>query len=407
MKRFLFVILTLILILSFASACQSTPSENNNDEPTTQPIVGETSDEEQKDEYVPDKDDDNSMFVYPNDPAKYVVDYMTKMSQIEWTPDETFHLHGTYQAWKYNLVYEKGKTYYGLPFLVGSRGTMQQFKGSLDENGVYIGGTTDSTCIGDACYDAVYVSLIQVCPSITFKSTEDMLPGNNTGLKAVGEWNPAFSKHDTPTIIQKHSTQEMAKSYAQLKPGDVVLKHVVVQDAGHARIVVSEPHIEYTPLNTIDIEKSYITTVEQTNLWDDTTSVNTTWWVNRKYAFGDLISTNFVPLRPVDYDKTPKAAYIATENLISADKIADAKRLNGKIFSNHYMTELEISITNSNGIEIYNNTSYPNSKTVHLDDIRFNPQLYKYDAGEYTFTINASLATGTKTVAELTFTIEE
>lgn len=402
MKKLLSIILILIFIFSF-TACQSAPSDVDTDETSAQTAETDTV----EDEYVPDKDDDNSMFVYPKDPAKYVVDYMTEISQLEWTPSETFHLHGTYQAWKYNLVYEKGKTYYGLPFLVGSRGTMQQFRGSLDENGVYIGGTSNSNCIGDACYDAVFVSLIQVCPSISFESTEDMLPGNKTGLQAVGEWNTAFSKHDTPTIIQQHSTQEMAKAYAQLKPGDVVLKHVVVQDAGHARIVVSEPHIEYTPLNTIDIEKSYITTVEQTNLWDETALVNTTWWVNRQYKFGDLISTNFVPLRPVDYEKTPKAAYISTDGLTEADEIASAKRLEGKVFSNHYIIELEISITNSNGVEIYNNTIYPNTKTVYLDEIRFNPQLYKYDEGEYKFTINASLATGTKTVADMTFMIDE
>lgn len=404
MKKVLALLLVILLCFSIFS-CKKDETDTPDDQKDTSVTEKGTIDDENEDEYTPSKDDDNSMFVYPEDPGQYVVDYIYKMATLKWTPKQTFQLYGKYQAWSYNLTYERAQTYYGPPFLVDSRGSMQEFVGSL-EDGVYVGGTTATDCIGDACYDAVFVSLIQVCPSISFKSTEDMLPKNNTGLIALGDWNENITKHDTPQILYASSSQTMAKSYALLKPGDVVLKHVVVQDAGHARIVSEAPTIVYTETNNIDISKSYIKTIEQTNLWDDTTDIKTTWWVNRTYTFGDLINNNFVPLRPIDYVEKPKDAYVASEGLITADEIFEAKKLKGTVFSNHYITELEISITNESGAEIYNQKVYPNAKKVYLEDIKYAPKLYKFNNGTYNFKIKASLAFGTKTLADYSFDIK-
>ena len=402
MKRYFILLLALIISVSLFSCS----NKDGQDIVETDPIP-ETTDENsdtsyETEEYVPSEDEDNSMFLYPEDPAKYVVDYMREMATREWTPDVSFHLYGKYQAWKFDLNYKVGETYYGPPFLVDSRGTLQEFDGSLI-NGKYVGGTTLNNCIGSACYDAVFVSLIQVCPSISFKSTEDMLPRNNTGLEAVGEYNWKVSKSDTPTILFENSMQTMGRSYAELRAGDVVLKHVVVQDAGHARIVAKDAHVVYGENNTIDMGKSYITTLEQTNLWDAESSVNTTWWVDRKYTFADLYSTNFVPLRPVDYTKKLSPAYIKTDDLIKEDEIPNAKKLRGEISSNQYITEVEITVENSDGKVIYEHKEYPTSKKFDLSSIRYSPKLYNYKNGTYKFTIKASLATGTKTLAEYTF----
>lgn len=402
MKRLLIVFLCLILCL-FAVSCAEKENPNNDDK-TNNKTDSTTDVRPGEDGYVPNEDEDNSMFVYPENPGQYVVDYMREMATLEWTPKTTFQLYGKYQAWKYNLTYEVGQKYYGLPFLVDSRGSMQEFVGHL-EDGVYVGGTSAHDCIGGACYDAVYVSLIQACPSIKFKSTEDMLPKNNTGLVAIGDWDINLSKRDTPEIIQGTQTDVMGKAYAELEPGDVLLKHVVVQDAGHARIVSEKPHIVYTSFNTIDISRSYVTAIEQTNLWDETASVNTTWWIDRKYTFMDLMNTYFVPLRPIDYVEKPDAPYMTTEDLIKADEIAEAKKLKGSIISNHYITEVEVSITNSNGVEIYNTSVYPDAKKVLLEEIKYSPKLYKYENGTYNFTLKASLPSGTKTLAEYSFEI--
>ncbi|MBE6671072.1 MAG: hypothetical protein E7593_02605, partial [Ruminococcaceae bacterium] len=200
MKKLLLIIFSVLICIALASC--GAGSDNPQNELT------ETKDNDNS----PTKDEVISTLTDTDEKREYVVNYIRDMANIEWTPEKTFILYGKYQAWSYNLTYEKGKTYYGLPFLVDSRGTKQEFLNSVVD-GVYVGPTSGSNCIGDACYDAVYVTLIQVCPSITFKSTEDMLPKNETGLKAVGEWNWEASKHDTPTIINKNSLEVMAKAY--------------------------------------------------------------------------------------------------------------------------------------------------------------------------------------------------
>ena len=392
MKRILLFLCVVSLSLSIISCTnQTTPQPDNDDTDTT---VESTSEKDYFENYVPSDDEDNTMLVYPKDPAKYVVDYMTKMATVEWTPQSTFHLYGKYQAWKYDLVYEVGKTYYGLPFLVGSRGTLQQFNANVN-NKTYIGGTTLANCIGDACYDAVYVALIQVCPSITFESTEDMLPKNNTGLMAVGDWDTEITKTDTPTIIQLTDKEVMAQAYAQLLPGDVILKHVVYQDAGHARIVNSKPTVVYNDDNTINLAESYITTLEQTNLWDKESDVKTSWWVNHKYTFEKLLSTNFVPLRPIDYTKDFSSSYIATKDLPKTNE------LKGTVFSNQYIFNIEIIVTNELGESVYTENIYPNAKTYNLEDADFNAS--ELDNGKYTMTIKSSLSFGTKQIANYNF----
>ncbi len=399
MKK-LFVIFLCLIVCLFAVACANNSKTDNNDKDDI-----DTSDvQNDDDKYVPGDDEDNSMFEYPKAPREYVVNYMRNMATIEWTPKTTFYLYGKYQAWKYNLIYEKNKKYYGLPFLVDSKGSMQEFLANVD-NGVYVGGTSAHDCIGNACYDAVYMSLIQVCPSITFKSTEDMLPKNNTGFVAIGDWNSNLTKRDTSVIIENTSTEIMCKAYAQLRPGDVLMKHIVVQDAGHARIVSGKAHVVYTEYNTIDITKSYVTTIEQTNVWNNVSPVNTTWWVDRKITFSALLKDYFVPVRPVDYIETPDAPYIKADGLTSAEEIAEASSLSGTISSNHYMMKVEIIITNQDGKEIYNNTFYPNSKKVSLEDVKYSPKNDQYENGTYKFTLKASLASGTKTLADYTFDI--
>lgn len=391
MKKLL-LITALLLCCLLAVSCQDSDSGKNA------PSTGNSGDPD-FDNVTPDEE-----FEYPENARKYVVKYIRDMAMTPWTPYETFGLYGKYQSWSYNLTYEKGNKYYGPPFLTDSRGTMQEFQNSI-ENGVYV-GPTDSDCIGSACYDAVYVTLIQVCPSITFKSTADMLPGNNTGLLAVGDWDTSVSKYDTKDIINAHTITEMSKSYAKLTPGDVVLKHLVSQDAGHTRIVSGGPVIYYNNDGSINYNKSYITCIEQTNAWDKTVSHHSTWWVDHPYTFEELYKNNFVPLTPVDYTKDVSRAAITVDDLITADGFYKARKLKGEISSNHYITEVRVTLTNSEGKTIYERAEYPNAKKYDLNKMKYKPGLYEYEAGTYHCKIEAGLSFGTKTLADFDFVID-
>ena len=393
MKKLCLILVMLICCLCFAS-CENLPFGSTNSSGETN--IGDPA----FDNVTPDPE-----LEYPEDPRKYVVKYIRDMAMTPWTPQETFQMYGKYQAWSYNLIYEKDVKYFGPPFLTDSRGTMQEFQYNI-EDGVYIGGTTGSSCIGSACYDAVYVTLIQVCPSVSFESTEDMLPGNETGLLAVGDWDITISKHDTKNILSEYTITEMSKYYAQLKPGDIVLKHLVSQDAGHTRIVSGGPVVYYNSDGTINFKKSYITTIEQTNAWDKQVSHHTTWFVDHSYTFDDLYKGNFVPLTPEDYTKDVSRAAITPTDIITADEIANAKKLKGELKSNHYMTQIKVSITDSDDNVVYERSIFPNTKYYNLYDFSYRPELYNKNSGTYNFKIEASVSFGTKVIADYDFVLE-
>ncbi|MBE6718128.1 MAG: hypothetical protein E7574_02585 [Ruminococcaceae bacterium] len=395
MKRINFIVFCLLFCITLVS-CTPAKNNNSNDIP---PINNDVT--------PPLKEENNiiSDKLNSDEQRQFVVDYIRAMADVEWTPEKTFLLYGKYQAWSYNLTYEKGKTYYGLPFLVDSRGTKQEFLNSIVD-GVYVGPTSNADCIGDACYDAVYVTLIQVCPSITFKSTEDMLPKNETGLAAVGDWDWSVSKHDTPTIMNRNTLETMSKAYAQLNLGDVVLKHVVAQDAGHTRIISKKPVVVYKSNGEIDPDKSYVTTLEQTNVWDKTATRRTTWYVDHTYTFSKLYESFFVPLTPVDYTKDNGDPYISSVDLLKPEDTAKAKRLQGELSSNNYIMEVGVEIKNKSGEIIYSEKWFPSSKTVWLEDLNYSPKLYNYSDGTYNFTLYASLATGTKTITSYDFELK-
>ncbi len=393
MKRALLIIALIVCCLCFASCANSPfgsskrPGENITGDPAF-------------DNVTPDPE-----LEYPDDPRKFVVKYIRDMAITPWTPKETFQMFGKYQSWSYNLIYEKDVRYFGPPFLTDSRGTMQEFQYNI-EDGVYVGDITGSSCIGSACYDAVYVTLIQVCPSISFESTEDMLPGNETGLLPVGDWDIDISRHDTKNIMKEYTITEMSEFYAQLKPGDVVLKHIVSQDAGHTRIVSGGPVIYYNSDGTLNFKKSYITTIEQTNAWDKTVSHHTTWFVDHAYTFENLYKNNFVPLTPEDYTKDVSRAAITATDVIKKDEIVNAKKLKGELKSNHYMTQIKVSITSEDDKIIYERSIFPNTKFYNLYDFSFRPELYNYESGTYNFKIEASVSFGTKIIADYDFVLE-
>lgn len=376
MKRFVTLLSAFLLIFSLVSCSDNGTAVKNNNNNKTETNVSSS-----------------------DEMRELVVDYMRSMATVRWTPENTFTLTGKYQAWSYNLTYEENKTYYGLPFLTDSRGSLEEFKDKFVNTNTY-GGPTDKNCVGNACYDAVYVALIQACPSITFTSTEDMLPANSTGLLPVGNWNWQASSCDTSVLNADNSLEVMAEAYAQLKPGDVVLKHIVAQDAGHARIVAEDPVIVYNNDGTIDPTQSYITTLEQTNQWDKTTEKQTTWWVDHKYMFNTLHTSNFVPLTCADYFAEKKEPEITLTGFTDAQQIAEAETLSGRLVSNYAITSVKLTVTDSNGKEVCIFAAYPKKKECDLSEYGFSLSEHKPAAGTYTFKLTATTGISSKTLVE-------
>ncbi len=397
MKKMIFLILALLTVLTLA-ACSSGGSSGEQEETKSGTVnYG----------YEPTEADlDDSMFAYPGDRRQAVVDYMTEMATIEWIPTRTFMLEGQYQHWKYNLVYDHGTTYYGLPFSGNMRGTLQQFKNFIDEKKNYVGDMTNVGAVGNVCYDAVYASLVQVCPSVNYKDTSDLFPVGNTGIVPLGEWD-GKSAHDSLEVIENTPIGDMAQYYALLDIGDLTAKHSIKSDAGHMRIVVEKPTVVYTSSGSINYDQSKVTTVEQTNAWDQTTAERTTWWVRHEYSFSKLYEDKFVPMTVEDYAKDADVkAKVYCSPTTDADALASAKKLKGIVYSNYNLMSVSCTITGPDGKEVMKTIDFPNVKRYHLSSLDFDLDYSSLAKGKYHFSVDVEIGIGKKTLAQYDFEVK-
>ena len=119
-----------------------------------------------------------------------------------------------------------------------------------------------------------------------------------------------------------------------------------------------------------------------------------------------MYKTFFVPLRPVDYTKDVSKAAITAEDVITADEIIQARRLKGTLKSNHYITEVRATISDSEGMVVYETFDFPNVKEFNLKNLPYQARIIEYKSGKYHFKLEASLSFGTKTITEYDFTLE-
>ena len=124
------------------------------------------------------------------------------------------------------------------------------------------------------------------------------------------------------------------------------------------------------------------------------------------YTFDELYKNNFVPLTPADYTKDVSRAAVTAKDITTADKIARARKLEGEIESNHFITQITVKIENKEGKTVYEYSEFPNAKKVYLEDFGYKANILNYESGTYRFTIDVSLSFGTKNVADYTFELE-
>ena len=230
-----------------------------------------------------------------------VVAYMKKMASIEWTPEKTFMAFNPGNiGTKMFSIFQAGTTYYGLPYInfnmaeaetfekwrhdsyIPYSGTEEQLNG-IDRTAdlIAIGGEILESAIknaftfpGSDCVSSVFMAWNTVIdnnrPEIQkLQTVSSTIPGKNTGVVPVGEYNYTETFDDnTDEMTKNNGPQVMAKAYAQLKPADAVTYiRKNNGNARHIRLVVELPNIEYTKDENgneiFDIEKSFITILDQ------------------------------------------------------------------------------------------------------------------------------------------------
>ncbi|MBQ6703160.1 MAG: hypothetical protein IJN17_09435 [Clostridia bacterium] len=258
---------------------------------------------------------------YLYDPAgaeaarKQVVDYMYKMSNIEWTPKETFILYneGTYNQYsvstgstKMYAVFYAGKTYHGIPYVNKTLTQHETFLDMIDRTDIVPldkpnlvfnrnNGTSDFDKLtpaqkeaglqnaknfpGNDCWGGMiygWNTVINSRPETKGLINIDNMLTLDYGTVKVGDYEIderyiVKDRNNTKAVVAKIDKMVMAEAYAKLQPGDATAHSTQIyndaqqkytSNARHVRIV-SSVEVVRKANNQIDLNASKVNFIHQ------------------------------------------------------------------------------------------------------------------------------------------------
>lgn len=313
-----------------------------------------------------------------------VVNYMKKMAGIEWTPEKTFiSFNPGNIGTKMFSIFRAGKTYYGLPYINFTMAEAETFEKWRHDSYIPYSGTEEQlnsihktadliafggemlesaiknafTFPGSDCVSSVFMAwntVINNRPEIQkLQTVSSTLPGKGTGIVAVGDYNYTETFDDnTDEMTKNNGPQVMAKAYSQLKPADAVTYiRKNNGNARHIRLVIENPHIEYTKDENgneiFDMEKSYITILDQAGgaqvrfIKED----NYSSFHQVNYTFNHLYEEGSLPVSIPEL--TEEGAYVEENTYVENIGFSRGK-FTGIIKSNRQIISARVVISNGN-----------------------------------------------------------
>lgn len=295
---------------------------------------------------------------------KIVVDYMRMQQTVAWKPSR----FTTYQNHGKELMLSSDTVYGGMPYVGNSEGNLYKFMLYYDEKtgilDVSAAGQELGYIIGNQCSSSCYWAWARVSNSTTYLGTPDMLEYN--GCIPVGDYviDKSITNFHKDVIRTKNITMDngpevMYASYAQMKPGDCIVRYT--SKAGHVRMISSNPVVVYNEDGSINGKESYITYLDQDSTWDesvqpDGTPILVQGGVDVKYSFEKMLSNGYLPVtNPELAGLKPVEKATATINRTGACLTAELLA-NALVQTNYCMSDITVKIIDANGKVIYEHT---------------------------------------------------
>ncbi len=202
-----------------------------------------------------------------------VVAKMRQMGDLYWraTEDVTYHISAN-GRW---VDFKAGRVYRGIPYAYArsDEQTFLEFAVSQDEKGIYsisglkedhLGNGSALARIGNDCSGSVNFAWNQVGADISgTQSSRYMIEAN--GYLKVGDYEYTPTEDGrvgiSKEIVAANGEERMYAAYAKVQPGDAL--DTTAAAGGHVILVVGK-HVVYNPDGSIDPDRSYIHTLEQT-----------------------------------------------------------------------------------------------------------------------------------------------
>ena len=394
MKKILSLLFSLVMILSVFAGCGASGQT-------------ETGTKEENDASSPSETAYETVGDVTLDKRKVVYEYMKAMSEVVWTPEQTLDLSKINSQ----LVFKKGVTYTGMPYVTAIAGTLEQFLAHT-EDGVYKGPFTVQEAIGNHCSSSIINSWKRVSDTITAGYTVNMMPQREKGTVPVGDY--VFERTDTSTeqIVKRNKSAVIFDAYSKLQMGDAVLSAGTSgqwNDTGHTRMVISVD-VSRKANGEINPNRSSVTTIEQTNAFDKTAKgINTTYWVNHVYSFTDLFSKNYIPVTVKELNEPIPEPDISIQSPNTPKNISRGK-LNGWISTNIRMFGVKAEITDKDGnvaVEQYIDVPADKRYSFSLGETPLPDSFKELAAGRYFFKMTLKLSYGDYELVGFYFDVTE
>ena len=355
--------------------------------------------------------------------------YMRSMATIMWRAGESVD----YFKGEGDLHIVEGRLYRGIPYAYAA-GNDAVFLGfsTGEENGIYqINGLTMDLMgrnddkirrVGNDCSGSILVSWAQVATSFMSKNTQYMVPDN--GFLRVGEYKSSDSDNtNSKAMCEENGVLTMFEAYAQLQKADAVVHRTPTY--GHVMMVTSV-HVEYNSKGNIDANKSYITTLHQTNGYlakeakafdpEYGEDVYQTFGIDDMVYFYELYSDGYLPITCKEFID-PSLTYPEAEVKDSLENPTINDLYTGEFTSNLFISLLDITVKNGAGETVQQARGFTDRKsfnTFPLAEFIDNPtrtvgnvDVSLLEAGSYTVTYELELVNGQRIVVrELTFTAQ-
>lgn len=422
MKRILFCLLVLVLVVSFASCGNN---DGVGDEVNETHYETETNDETK----VPEETEAETEITIGgkniNDYYKVVqfdlpegsfrdavVAHMREQASIEWVCSETFGITEDFNSWGIHLQFKKGEKYVGIPY-ADTKVSAEQFRQALVDGTYTCQSDKWKDVYGVQCVSSIYNSIQQVAPNV-YGTTYNMTPGivsfEFRGI-ICGQYEVPKSLRKTQEIIDTNSGDVMCEAYAQLKKGDVIIMQDLDRGAAHTRLVVEDAVVLRNAAGKINKGRSYVQTIEQTNSFDAqrTDGVKTTWYVDHKYSFDKLIQTNYVPVTFEIYNKDRsecEAPYLLLDKEITPKQI-EKGAIGSNVESNFPIRYVYLDLYSKDGKLVKREMKFDMADEFKV--ILRKPSIAlasNLEKGEYTFVLTAGIARGSAELARVDFTVE-
>ncbi len=311
---------------------------------------------------------------------------MEAFVSVRWTPSETF----TYQCETREFTFEKGLIYRGCPYMYGhgSLENLLDFAVGQDLTGIYtlsvsfVDSVSAKWMFSD-CSGTLWQAWSTVASSVSDRvATRYMTRGN--GFIPVGDYNSVETGYtNTVTTCSENGVRRMYQAYAQLQPGDAVVRW---SGSGHV-MMIKETHVvrdgDGKPLSN-----SYVLIMDQTSgnsnrkktgVYDEMLgkTVYIVGNLEKKVSFSSLYRSGYLPItcRELIDPEAPVPKQSVTDSIRQED-VSIGTLAEGTLRTPFGISAVRIVITDQTGTAVqecvyYNNTS--KLRSMDLSRLEFFP----------------------------------